>query len=58
VAIIQTRRLEMKEQNKAVYEAPELMELDKVENVTLGTLMGRVTDNCCCVKKLLGGFVA
>ena len=48
----------MKEQDKAVYEAPELVELDKVENVTLGHPKLPLNDNCCCTKSLFGGFTA
>jgi hypothetical protein len=48
----------MKENNKNVYEAPELVELDKVENVTLGHPNLPLNDNCCCTKRMFGGFIA
>lgn len=41
----------MKNQDReAPYEAPEIMELDKVEKVTLGQPSRQYFDNCCCTK--------
>ena len=39
----------MQETNKT-YEAPELVEIEAVEKVTLGTLEGVCVDSCCCVR--------
>ena len=39
----------MQETNK-IYEAPELVEIEAVEKVTLGFPNEVCADNCCCTK--------